>query len=38
MESRLHALPDEHFWYTEMADCLEELKTRRRNASYQSKK
>ena len=37
MESRLHARPDEHFWYTEMADCLEELKTRRRNASYQAK-
>jgi hypothetical protein len=24
METRLHAAADDHFWYTEMGDCLEE--------------
>jgi hypothetical protein len=37
MELRLSAPTEEHFWYTEMADCLEELKFRRRDASYRGK-
>jgi hypothetical protein len=38
MGSRLSAAAAEHAWYTEMADALEELKFRRRDASYRGKK
>jgi hypothetical protein len=38
MESRLSAPADKHAWYTEIADALEELKFRRRDASYRGKK
>jgi hypothetical protein len=36
--SRLSAPAAEQTWYSEMADALEELKFRRRDASYRGKK